>query len=127
MASYAIPRFTRSQPAAADLSAKQFYFVADNGSDKYNVAGGATGAFGAGFLMNKPLADEFCEVASLGGGAKAVASATVSGPDIELKADAAGTVSPATVAGDIICAISRESAASGDIFEVEPAYYRKHA
>lgn len=127
MASYAVPRFTRSQPAAADLSAKQFYYVGDDGSDEYDVAGGATGAIGAGFLQNKPLAGEFCEVMSIGGGAKAVASATVSGPDIELKADAAGTVSPATVAGDIVSAISREAAASGDIFEIEPVLYRKHA
>lgn len=127
MASFTKPRFTRALLAAVDLSAKQFYYVGENGSGAYNVAGGATGAIGAGFLNNCPEAGETCEVMGMGGGAKAIASATVSGPEIELKADAAGTVSPATVAGDIVSAISKESAVSGDKFEVEPVYYRKHA
>lgn len=126
MASYAIPRFTRSLQAAVDLSAKQFYYVADNGSDKYNVSGSVNGAIGGGFLMNKPLANEFCEIASTGGGAKAIAAATISAAMIELKADAAGEVLPA-LPGDIVIAISMESAAVDDVFEVLPVYYVKSA
>ena len=127
MASYSSPRFTRSLPAAVDLSAKQFRYVGENGSDKYNVTGGAAGAIGAGFLMNAPLADEFCEVANIGGGAKGVAAETISGAEIELKADANGDMEVADIAGDIVCAISKESAATSDVFEVEPVLYRKHA
>jgi hypothetical protein len=124
MSSYAIPRFTRSLLAAVDLSAKQFYYVADNGSGKYNVSGSAYGTIGGGFLMNKPLADEFCEVASTGGGAKAVAAATIATALTELKADADGKVIPA-LAGDIVIAIAMETAAVDDTFEVLPVYYRK--
>lgn len=124
MASYTPERWARALLAAVDLSAKQFYYVADNGSDKYNVSGSAYGAIGGGFLMNNPEADEACEVASTGGGAKAVAAATISAALIELKANALGTVEPA-LPGDIVIAISMESAATSDIFEVLPVYYRK--
>lgn len=126
MASYYTERFTRSLLAAVDLSAKQFYYVADNGSGKYNVAGSVVGQIGAGFLMNNPLADEACEVASNGGGAKAVASATISAAQIELKADDDGKALPA-LPGDLVIALSMESAAVGDIFEVNPVYYVKGA
>lgn len=127
MASYQIPVFGKVLPAASDLSEKQFHYVADNGSGKYSVAGGATGAIGAGFLQNVPLEDESCEVMTIGGGAKGVSSVIVSGPNIELKADAAGTLSPATTAGDYVSAISNEAAAAGSVFEIRPVLYIKHA
>jgi len=127
MASFAKPRFTKSLKAAGDLDDKQFYYVGDNGSDEYAVAGHANGAIGGGFLMNKPLEGEFCEVASIGGGALGVAGEAVSGPNLELKAIADGTLNIADTAGDVVCAISKESAATSDVFEVEPVLYRKHA
>lgn len=122
MASYACPRFTRSLQAAADLSAKQFYYVGDNGSGKTNIVGGIQGAVGFGFLQNKPLADEFCEIAANGGGSKAVAGTTISAAKLPLKANALGKLVPA-VAGDIVVAISMEAAAVDDIFEVNPILY----
>ena len=127
MASYAKPRLTRSLNAAVDLSAKQFYFVADNGSQLYNITGSSVGAFGAGFLMNCPEAGEACEVASVGGGAKGKAGATISGPDLALMANALGEMIPAASAGDIVVAMSREAAADEDVFEVEPIIAILHA
>ncbi len=110
--------------AAVDLSAKQNYYVADNGSGKYNVSGGINGAVGGGFLMNAPEADEFCEVASTGGGAKGIAAETISAAGLELKANALGTLALA-LPGDTVIAISIETAAAGDVFEVLPVYYVK--
>lgn len=127
MASFAEPKLTKSLLAAADLSAKQFYFVAENGSNKYNVAGGATGAFGGGFLMNAPEANQACEVAGPGGGAKAVLSGTISNYYTELKATTGGTLVEADTAGDIVCALALGTGVSGDIIEVLPLFYRKHA
>lgn len=127
MASYALPRYTKSMLAAADLSAKQFYFVGDNGSDAYNVAGGANGDFGAGFLMNKPSTGEMCEVASVGGGAKCVLSEAVTSVYTELKAVAAGTCDIADTAGDVVVAVALQIGDIGDIIEVMPVLYRKHA
>lgn len=126
MASYVPTRPGRSQLAAVDLSAKQFYFVGDNGSGKYNVVGSATGAIGAGFLMNNPALNEACEIASNGGGAKGVCAATISAAKTELKANALGTLLPA-LDGDIVVAISMEAAAVSDIFEINPVYYIKGA
>jgi hypothetical protein len=129
MASYQPPVYNRSLLAAADLSAKQYYFVGENGSNKYNVTGHDTlGALGQGFLMNTPQADEFCEVATVGGGAKAV-SAGVIAAKAELIAKADGTVitAPAGSAGDVlsIIGIALEAAVSGDIFSVQPVLYTK--
>lgn len=124
--SYAIPRYTKSLLAAVDLSAKQFYYVGENGSGAYNVAGAATGALGAGFLMNAPKINEACVVASIGGGAKGVLSGTVT-VELELKATTGGTLVEADTAGDIVVAIAKSAGVSGDIIDIEPVYYRKHA
>jgi len=129
MASFQPAVFNRSLQAAVDLSAKQFFFVGENGSNKYNVIGNdLVGALGQGFLMNQPLADEFCEVATVGGGAKAKAAGTISAKD-ELIAKADGTVivAPAGSADDLIAiiGIALEDAVSGDIFAVQPVLYEK--
>lgn len=126
MASFMETRLTRTLLAAVDLSLKQYFYVANNGSDKYNVSGGIQGAVGSGFLMNAPAADEMCEVAANGGGAKGVAAVTISAALIELKANVLGTLEPA-LTGDIVVAISMQSAAVSDVFEVVPVYYIKSA
>ncbi len=127
MTSYQPSSFTRSLLAAVDLSAKQFHYVGDDGTGKADVRGGATGEIGFGILMNKPLADEECEIAGPGGGSKVKISATVSAAQLELKADTAGTMSPATSAGDIVSAISLEPGATNDLIEIQLVHYRKHA
>lgn len=124
MASYTCPRYQRSELAAADLSAKQFYYVADDGTGKYNVAGSVNGQIGAGFLLNNPEANEACEVATVGGGAKGVAAETISAVYTELKALSTGKVAPA-LPGDLVIAIAMETAAVDDVFEVMPVYYPK--
>lgn len=127
MASYAKPRYGRGMLAGADLSEKQFHYVKDNGTTGAIIAGGATGAIGAGFLENFPALGEQCNIMTIGGGAKGVAAETVSGPNLELRADASGQMEIADTAGDIVCAISQEAAATGITFEVMPVLYRKHA
>lgn len=126
MASYTPPRINRTLNAAVDLSAKQFYYVSDNGSDLANIAGSINGAVGMGFLMNNPEAGEACEIAITGGGAKGIAAETISLALTPLKANALGTMSIA-LPGDTVSAIAMETAAVGDVFEVLPVYYTKTA
>jgi len=126
MASYQKPRFNRSLLAAIDLSASQFLYVSDNGSELANIAGGINGAVGLGFLMNKPEAGEECEIATIGGGAKGVAVETISAALTELKADAAGKMAVA-LPGDKVSAIALQTAAASDVFELMPVQYFKSA
>lgn len=122
------PIFNRVLPAAVDLSTSQFLYVGDNGADpaKYNVIGDdALGAFGSGFLQNTPLADEACEVMTVGGGAKALLEGTVAVQD-ELIAKANGKliVAPGG-AGTVsfIVAIAQEAGVTGDVIAVQPVLY----
>lgn len=127
MASYYTPRYNKSLLAAVDLSSSQFLYVSDNGSQQANIAGGTNGAQGMGFLMNDPEANEACEIATVGGGAKGIAAETITvaaGKLTELKADSNGKMRNA-IAGDIISALALEDAAVDDIFEVIPIYYIK--
>ena len=126
MASYQVPSFNKSLKAAVDLSAKQFYYVSDNGSELANIAGGINGAVGLGFLMNQPEANEECEIATTGGGAKGIAAETISAALTALKADANGKMAIA-LPGDIVSAIALQTAAVDDIFELRPTFYVKSA
>lgn len=126
MASSQAPRFVRSLTAASDLSSSQYLFVKNDGSDGAVIAGGATGEIGAGFLNNAPDSGEATEIMGVGGGARGIAAATISGPQIALKADAAGKMTPVTTAGDVIVALSMEAAATDDKFEVEPVFAFQH-
>ena len=129
MASYYAPRFITTEKAAVDLSSSQFLYVAENGSNLINIAGGINGAKGLGFLMNNPEAGEACEIASLGGGAKGIAAETITvgaGNLTELKADSVGKMRNA-IPGDVVSALAIESAAVDDVFEVMPVYYVKAA
>jgi hypothetical protein len=114
--------FGRTLKAAADLSAKQFFYVGE-ASGEYDVET-SDAQPGTGFLMNAPLAGEYCEVAVEGGGAMAVAGGTISAAEIELMNDTAddGKLIPATT-GKFVCAISVEAAADEDIFAVRPVNY----
>lgn len=129
MASYQPASFNRSLLAAVDLSSSQFLYVGENGSGKYNVIGNDTlGALGQGFLMNQPLADEFCEVATVGGGAKGKAAGTISAKDkLISKADGTVITAPAGSPGDLIAiiGIALEDAALDDIFAVQPVLYEE--
>jgi len=129
MASHYTARYNRSLLAAVDLSSSQFLYVSDNGSGLANIAGGTNGAFGFGFLMNNPEANEACEIATIGGGAKGIAAETITlaaGKVTELKADATGKMLNA-LPGDVVAAVALESAATDDIFEVMPVSYIKLA
>ena len=125
MSSYQIPRFTRPLNALTDFSANQYLYVKDDGSGNLALAGSATGEVGAGFLHNAPGEGQMSEIASIGGGAQGKAGAVISGPGVELKAEATGLLSPATVAGDIVVAISKQAAAINVVLEVEPVLYTK--
>lgn len=129
MASYQSPVYNRSLLAAVDLSDKQFYYVGENGSNKYNVTGHDTlGLWGGGFLMNNPKINEACVVATIGGGAKGVAAGTIAvKAKIIAKADGTLITLPAGSAGDVlqIIAIALEAAVSGDHFAIQPIYDTK--
>ena len=127
MSSYQKPVFNKSLNAAVDLSAKQFYYIGENSSALANVKGGAAGAIGLGFLQNRPLAGESCEIMTMGGGAKGILSEAVTAYGTELKAVATGLLEIADTAGDIVNAISLDTGAIGDAIEIQPVLYRKHA
>ncbi len=127
MSSYQKPVFNKSLLAAVDLSAKQFYYVGEDGSGTVNVKGAAAGAFGLGFLQNNPLAGEACEIMKTGGGAKGVLGEAVISYHAPLKAVADGTLENADTAGDIVVARSLDTGVAGDEIEVEVTDYIIHA
>ena len=117
--------FARTRKAGADLSAKQYHYVEVNASDEAIVEVLDSKA-GSGFLMNAPLQDEFCEIATEGGGALAVCAATISAAELELMNDTGnpGQLIPATT-GKFVVAISVEAATADDVFAVRPVNYYK--
>jgi len=123
MASFQPPVFNRSLPAAADLSTKQFFAVVNNGSEKYAVAGANFQI--AGFLQNVPLLDEFSEVATIGGGSKAVAGGTITAKD-KLETNGSGQLILATGSSKHqIVAVALEDAVVNDVFAVQPVAYEQ--
>jgi len=120
MSSFQPSVFNRSLPAAADLSAKQYFAVVENGSNKYAIAG--ANVLIAGFLQNVPLINEFCEVATIGGGSKGVAAATIAVKDL-LETDSNGELIVSVGTPSNVVAIALEAAADGDIFAIQPVLF----
>ena len=120
------PRNLSGVVAGADLSAAANLnlSVKFDGSGDIVVTG--AGEKGEGFLVNSPKLGEVVEYSSLGGGALAVAAATIAAGDF-LKSDAAGKMVIANTAGDLAIAKAVEPAVANDVFEVEPILLRIHA
>lgn len=113
--------------SAADLTSGQYLYVGDSSGD-IDVVGGATGALGYGFLMNAPDTGENAIISGPGQPfAKCISGAAFS-IQTELRSNAAGKMEAATVAGDIVSALSLAAATGADeTIDVIPVFYRKHA
>ena len=123
MSSYNKPKLLEGFKAGADLSAKLYHAVKiDTATGKIVLCG--AGERSIGFLMNKPLADDACEIASVGGGALGVSAATLAA-GVELKADASGHLVAASANLDKVVAISLESSVDNDVFSILPLIYEK--
>ncbi len=104
---------TLSLVAAADLSAKQFYFVKVDSNGKADLPTASADRV-IGVLQNKPKSGEVAEIRVLGG-TKLAASGTISaGGEVMPHTD--GTARAAATSGNTVRAIALEAAASGDIF-----------
>jgi hypothetical protein len=103
--------------AAADLSAKQYYFIKIDSAGKAALAG--AGEFAIGTLSNKPAAGDIANVA-VGGVVKAFSAGTIAA-GVVIAADAAGkakaAVAGATTSSNAI-GVTLESSVAGDIVAV---------
>ena len=115
MASYQQATRTLNLAAGSDLSSSQYKAVVLSSDGAVDVAGAAAEAIG--FLMNAPTTGDIAEIASNGGGGKAIAGGTITAGDI-LATDANGDVVTAT-ANQVGVARALESAVDNDIFNVE--------
>jgi hypothetical protein len=118
-----------SLPAAADLSAKQFYAVKVNSSGQAALA--AAGEFAIGILQNKPTAGQAATIVTVGPVSKAVAGGSITAGAL-VAADANGKLVAATLArtntqdhsttdpliGSNVVGVALEGAATNDVFAV---------
>lgn len=115
MASFPLPNLITNLAAGSDLSSSQYKAVAlatDGAVDVVTVAGSAS----IGFLQNLPLTGAVAEIATVGGGAKAIAGGTITAGD-RLAVDAIGDVVLATPL-DAVVGIALESAVDNDVFGI---------
>lgn len=99
--------------AAADLSAKQYFFVKMTDANTVNLAGNGEAAVGV--LINKPTSGQIAQV-QIGGLAKVVAAGALNAP-VRISADAAGKATTATT-GEYVTGLTTQDA-SGDGSVVE--------
>lgn len=114
MTSTATPSRITNYAAGSDLSSSQYKAVVLSSDGAVDVAGANAAAIG--FVYNKPTAGKSAEIATMGGGAKAIAGGTISAGD-PLATDANGDLVIAT-SGDYIVATAAESAVDNDVFAV---------
>lgn len=102
--------------AAADLSAKQYYFVKVSAANKVNICSAATDN-PLGVLVNKPKEGEAASVLVAGIGNLIVAAATVSDGTKQLGTDANGKAEVKTVVGTgrVVAQPLTAGGADGDI------------
>lgn len=114
MGSFATPKNIINLAAGSDLSSSQYKALVLSADGAVDVAGANVSIIG--FNMTKPTAGKAAEIASIGGGAKAIAGGTITAGDL-LKTDSNGDVVTASV-GDTYCALALESAVDNDVFNV---------
>lgn len=121
---------TVSVPAAADLTAKQFYAVKVDSTGKAALAG--AGEFAIGLLQNKPGSGQAATVA-YGGISKALAGGTIAaGATVAVNSDGklvdateakiasldGNAASNVGITGSNVIGVAMAGASSGDIFPV---------
>ncbi|MGR3179930.1 MAG: hypothetical protein ACUZ8E_17960 [Candidatus Anammoxibacter sp.] len=110
------PRFISGLKAGADLSALLFRAVKISAANVVIQAGAGDQAIG--ILQNAPLEDEAAVVASIGGGAFAVAGGTITA-GASLKSDGAGKLIATTTDGDFVVAVAITAAVLDDVIHVD--------
>ncbi|NOS67907.1 MAG: DUF2190 family protein [Candidatus Peribacteraceae bacterium] len=111
-----------TKEAAADLSAKKYYCIAQDANGKAALASSATAKGNLGILQNKPASGEAANIAVLGT-SKAILGGTVDEGD-QLTTDANGKLIATTSAGDFVVAEALEAGVLNDIAEVRLVKYR---
>ncbi len=101
-------------PAAADLSAKQYFFGAIDSSGEFAVAG--AGAQVDGVIQNEPDAQGKATTVGISGVSKVLAGGTVAAGELVASDSAGEAVAAAT--GDNIAGVAMASAVDGDIMSV---------
>lgn len=114
MASFPTPSLITNLAAASDLSSYQYRAVSLSSAGTISLAAAGSAAFG--FLMNAPTSGQVCEIATVGGGAKATAGGTIAAGD-KVKVGSDGKVI-AVYNDDAAVGIALQSAVSGDIFGI---------
>lgn len=115
MASFPKPNLITNLAAGTDLSSSQYKAVTLAADGAVDVSGANAEAIG--FLMNSAELGKVAEIATNGGGGKAIAGGTITAGDM-LATDANGDVLTAT-ANQKVVGRALESAVDGDIFAVE--------
>lgn len=115
MSSHDTPNYLQGHKAGADLSSSQYVGVKFAADDDVEAA--ASGQDFVGFLMNKPLAAEACEIAGPGGGGKAIAAGNIAKGN-RLKLDGNGHVLAISGETAICVGLAMADAVDNDVFEV---------
>lgn len=113
--------------AAVDLSAAQYRSVKVSAEGVVNLAGGATGEFHAGILVNKPELGDFAEIVGMGAPSVPIKLGGTVAFMGEIRNDASGDGVAATTAGDIVIGIALTGGVDEDVIRMIPVMYRKHA
>lgn len=106
---------TITLPAAADLSAKQYYAVKVDSSGNAALAGAGDRA--AGILQNAPAAAGRAATIATGGRTKAVAGGSITAGNF-VASDSNGKLVAETTGDNITVGIALSDGASGKIFDV---------
>lgn len=114
MASFPQPNLITNLAAGVDLSSSQYKALILSADGEVDPAGAAASTIG--FLMNSPTAGSVAEIATNGGGGKAIAGGTITAGD-SLATDANGDVVVATGV-DSIVGIALEDAVDNDVFGI---------
>jgi len=117
MASFPTPNNIINALASTNLSGSQFKAVVLTATGTVVVA--STNAKAIGFLMNKPIEGQICEIATFGGGGKGISAASIAAGQL-VKTDTNGDLVSASVAPDVAVAITLEPSVSGQIFALMP-------
>lgn len=110
--------FEKSFKSTNDLSTKQYYIVKVDTSNAQSVVLAAAGTDPiVGVLQNKPAAGKMANVQILGT-AKVIAGGSVTRGDL-VTSDSNGKAVTTTTNKDVILGRALDTAASGDVFEVQ--------
>lgn len=114
MTGYPTPLKIINKKAGTDLSSSQYKAVVLASDDTIHVAGANAKAIG--FLGNKPVSGQVCEIMTNGGGAKVITDATLTVGD-ELQALSNGNVTKAFKGCNVI-GIALDNAVAGDVVPI---------